>query len=156
MRVCKKLSRLLGVTLLLCVACSESHDVDRDTEGLTAGGGGDGGAGGSAKGGAGGGGGGSELDCGACAGSNIFGFALPACCTAAGKCGTDLSSFGLAACQESNAPGEVNSACPSQSIAGFLTLDGCCKPDKTCGAYDTYLGLGCVTTGEGSPSSCTP
>jgi hypothetical protein len=146
-----KLSRLLGVTLLLCVACSESHDIDRDSEGLTAGTGGEGGEGGS-----GGGGGGAELGCGTCAGSNVFGFALPGCCTDAGKCGTDLSSIGLGGCQEANAPGTVNAACPSQSIAGFLTLEGCCKPDKTCGAYDTYLGLGCVATGNGSPTSCVP
>lgn len=155
MRACMKLSRLLGVTLLLCVACSESHDVDRDTEGLTAG---TGGSGGSAKAGAGGGGtgGGTALDCGTCTGSNLFGIAFPACCTEGGKCGTDLSSFGLAGCQEANAPGSANAACPSQSIAGFLTLEGCCRPDNTCGALDTYLGLGCVSAGTATPTSCEP
>ena len=158
MRSCMQLSRLLGVTLLLCGACSESHDVDRDDEALTGGNGGDGGSGGGGAGGSskGGAGGAPALACGTCAGSNLFGIAFPGCCTDGGKCGTDLSSFGLPGCQEENAPGAANAACPSQSIAGFLTLEGCCRPDKTCGALDTYLGLGCTSTGNATPTSCEP
>jgi hypothetical protein len=86
---------------------------------------------------------------------NVFGVALAGCCTADDKCGLDLASVGFGGCEESNAPGAANASCPSQTIAGILPLSGCCKPNGTCGALDTFIGLGCISLGTGA-ASCTP
>jgi hypothetical protein len=77
----------------------------------------------------------------------------PACCTPDDKCGLDLSALGLSSCAEMNAPGKADPACPSQSLLGFLTFEGCCREDNTCGAMDTFAGLGCVSSAtDGAPA----
>jgi len=168
--------RLLVVWALSCglPACTSSHDVEGSGQALTGGTGGGGvqggraasggqggrasaaGTGGRAT-GSGGRAGAAAVSCGGmtCPGSSVFGFSLSGCCTEADKCGLDLAAVGFGGCEEANAPGSANAACPSQTIAGILPLAGCCKPDRTCGALDTYLGLGCVSLGE-SAASCTP
>jgi hypothetical protein len=161
--------RMLLACVVLCgtLACVSSHDVDGSGQALSGGSGGAGGqggrssaaagTGGRAAGGAGRGGGAAAVSCGGatCAGTNIFGVALAGCCTEDDKCGVDLASVGFGACQEANAPGNANMACPSQTVAGILPLSGCCKPDGTCGALDNLFGLGCISLGTGAPS-CTP
>lgn len=144
---------------LLC-ACVASHDVEADGQGL-----GSGGAGGSSNAGAGGSksSGGSDStgsgDCVAadCPGVSLFGAMAAGCCTADGKCGADVSGLGLGdGCAEMNAPGDPDSACPSQSLGGFFTLEGCCRPDGQCGVLDTFAGLGCTTVGATGTTSCEP
>jgi len=164
--------RMLIAYVVCCgaLACTSSHDVDGSGQALVGGTGGAGGTGGSQAGRAGiaggggrpaggsGRGGAAAVSCGgaSCAGTNIFGVALPGCCTTDEKCGVDLASVGFAAtCQEANAPGKANPACPSQTVAGILPLSGCCKPDGTCGALDNLFGLGCISVSTGAPS-CTP
>jgi hypothetical protein len=141
------------------VACSESHDVVGDGFPLTAG------SSGSAPSASGGGGGtsgqpagGAKIGkCTGCVGGNLLGILqVPACCTESSKCGLDLSAIGMTGCAEANAPGAVSTECPSQSIGGFLTFEGCCRPDKTCGALDNLLGLGCFLCDPTMAKSCTP
>lgn len=161
--------RMLIACVLFCgpLSCVSSHDVDSSGQSLVAGSGGAGGSEGGRSGVAGSGGraisaagrgGAPAVSCGgaSCNGTNIFGVALAGCCTADDKCGVDLASVGFGTtCQEANAPGKANNACPSQTVAGILPLSGCCKPDGTCGALDNLFGLGCISLGSGAPS-CTP
>ncbi len=81
-----------------------------------------------------------------CQSSMGFTGTLEACCTAAGRCGLDVSSLtGESMCAEQNAPGTQTMACPSTSVMGFLSLPGCCRPDGTCGfVIDQIAPLGCV------------
>lgn len=91
-----------------------------------------------------------------CAGGSSFLGAVPACCTTDAKCGLSLAGLGLGQCTERDAPGTLNEACPDQTIGGLLTLAGCCRPDMTCGALDTMLGLGCVALGGANTTACEP
>jgi len=185
MRVHPDFSRLLLACLLVSapVACSESHDTlpsdqlgsgDRAGRGGSSGssagrGGGSGragstaGAGGRAATGRGGssaaaGAGAATVSCGGetCTSSSVFGFTLAACCAPEDKCGLDLSVVALGSCSERDAPGRLDSACPSQTLGGLLTLMGCCRPDNTCGTMASMFGLGCVavTVGGSSATSC--
>jgi len=159
------LHRMFIACALVCcsAACSSSHDVAGSGQALAGGRGGtaaEAGRAGEASlsgGRAGSAGGSATVSCGSktCMGSNVFGVALPGCCTADGKCGLDLGSVGFGGCEEANAPGAANAACPSQTIAGILPLSGCCKPNGTCGALDTFLGLGCISLDAGA-TSCKP
>ncbi|MEB2312333.1 MAG: hypothetical protein OZ921_00735 [Sorangiineae bacterium] len=67
-----------------------------------------------------------------------------ACCTSEDACGLSVSVLASAGCQARNQPGTPDESCPAQSIQNFLTFQGCCRPDHTCGLQDTILGLGCV------------
>jgi hypothetical protein len=166
--------RMLIAYVVCCgmLACTSSHDVEASGQALFGGTGGtvstsgtggsqagrSGVAGGAGRAAGGSGGGAAAVSCGGatCPGTNIFGVALPACCTTDDKCGVDLASVGFAAtCQEANAPGNANPACPSQTVAGILPLSGCCRPDGTCGALDNLFGLGCISVSTGAPS-CSP
>jgi hypothetical protein len=99
---------------------------------------------------------GTMLSCGTCAPANLFGFLMaPACCTSNNKCGLDLSSLGSATCVEQNAAGTLDPSCPAASVMGVM-LQGCCRPDGTCGAMDTYLGLGCTAATSTETVTCTP
>jgi hypothetical protein len=40
--------------------------------------------------------------------------------------------------------GNPDPSCPTISLGGFITLDGCCMSDNTCG-YVSAIGGGCVT-----------
>jgi hypothetical protein len=101
-------------------------------------------------------GGGTMLSCGTCAPANLFGFIMaPACCTSNNKCGLDLSQLGSATCVEQNAAGTLDPSCPTASVMGVM-LQGCCRPDGTCGAMDTYLGLGCTAATSTETVTCTP
>lgn len=75
------------------------------------------------------------------------------------ECGLSAASVGIAECLPLNAPGAADASCPTVTIAGFLQLQGCCGVDGTCGALDTFLGLGCAKVAS-SPNamtvSCTP
>ena len=151
---------LVSAFWLAVAACSESHDTA--PVGSAAGGQGGGAAqaaggraataGAGGKGGSPGGGQGSG--CGACVGTNLFGFALPACCTTESKCGFDLTAVGLP-CLEAHAAGNLDSQCPDQMLVGF-TFKGCCRPDKTCGALDTMVGLGCASIPGVTTTECVP
>ena len=154
---------LLGVCVWLSVlaACTQSHDVERLEQAGQAGTGGRGGGGaGGARAGTGGGGAGSAQDetCETgCSGASLLGFPVPGCCTDDDKCGLDIGGLGLGeGCAELNAAGTPNDACPSQSLGGFLTLAGCCRPDGTCGVLDTVVGLGCTSAGAQDVTSCEP
>jgi hypothetical protein len=91
---------------------------------------------------------------------------LEACCTTAGKCGVDISSFsGQASCAQQNAPGNQTMACPSTSLMGIATIPGCCGADGVCGLVIMQLApLGCVHASDlgslvsvpGPPMRCTP
>ena len=162
-------------------ACSESHDVVGAQQPLVAGSGsaagvraGRAGAGGigvavagaggiGAVAGRGGAGAvGTSGACGAtCADGSLLGLiAVPACCTAAKKCGLDVSSLGLTVtgCLEQHAAGTLDAACPSGSVTMGQTLQGCCRPDGTCGLMDVDngLGLGCAAVSAGAPATCRP
>lgn len=160
------LRRMLVAWVLVwgSAACTSSHDVESSGQALVGGRGGSGGGGaagqaaraGSSASSAGRGGGNATLSCAGktCMGGNVFGVALPGCCTADDKCGIDLAAVGFGGCEEANAPGAANAACPSQTIAGILPLSGCCKPNGTCGGLDTFVGLGCISVS--GAASCTP
>jgi hypothetical protein len=156
--------RCIGVVFAASVGlsgCVASHDVAGQDQGLspdgsTAGSAANGGAGGTRSAG---GSGATSVSCGSdkCPGGNVFGQALPGCCTSDNKCGMDVASLGFGAgCAEMNAPGAVSAACPSQNLGGFLPLDGCCRPDGTCGVLDTFAGLGCTNVGATQTTRCTP
>lgn len=152
------------VSAALCVlgACVESHDIEAPgaagSGGNVArgGSGGRSGSGGRATSGSGGSGtGNTSIECGGetCSGSAFFG--MP-CCTDDDKCGIDVSSFGLGmGCNEMNAPGTADASCPGMNLAGFFMLEGCCRPDGTCGVLDTFAGLGCTALG-GQAMTCDP
>lgn len=81
------------------------------------------------------------------------------CCTENNECGLTAAALGVSTCAPLNAPGTADGNCPSVSIAQGFTLGGCCTPDGTCGALDTFLGLGCVavpTGTNGQTVSCAP
>lgn len=152
------------IAVAVLSACTESHDVDEpggSDEGGSGGSRAQSGASGAGRGGSGnsnpGGSGASTapMECGgtACT-ANAF---LPACCTSDEKCGLSLSGFGLGeGCSEMNAAGAADTACPGQNLGGFLQLDGCCRPDGTCGVLDTFAGLGCASLGTEMAMRCEP
>jgi hypothetical protein len=79
---------------------------------------------------------------------------LTECCTFAGRCGVDFSSFGsilgiAPVCQQFNQPGTIDYSCPSTGTlvgAGAPDFPGCCRPDGTCGVAlnNSLVSLGCV------------
>jgi hypothetical protein len=143
--------------------CIQSHDVEPTDDGGNGGGragtggrGGNGGSGGRAGAGGSPNMGNESCETG-CSGTSMFGVTVPGCCTDNDKCGLDIAGLGFGeGCAELNAPGTANDACPSQSLGGFLTLAGCCKPDGTCGVLDSFVGLGCTSTGAAEGTSCEP
>jgi hypothetical protein len=140
---------LVFAAWLAVTACSESHDTAPASGDAAGQGSGAAGQGGSP-------GGGQGSGCGACTGTNLFGTTVPGCCTSDSKCGFDLTAAGFPVCLEANAPGNLDSRCPDQTLAGILPLKGCCRPDKTCGALDTTLGFGCATLPGVTATSCVP
>jgi hypothetical protein len=73
-------------------------------------------------------------------GTDIPGFA---CCKdpANSVCGlVELA----ATCLELNQAGRLEPGCPSLPNTPLGTLPGCCRPDNTCGVYDSNLGFGCA------------
>ena len=144
----------------VCAACTASHDVEANGQTSAGGSADSASAGSSARAGSGASAGAGAASCGDasdCEDANLFGTPVPGSCTSDGKCGMDLSGFGLGTgCAELDAPGVQDSACPSQSIGGFFTLQGCCRPDGTCGAMDTFVGLGCTSAAPGDAVSCEP
>lgn len=69
----------------------------------------------------------------------------PPCCTDDDRCGLDFSALGLAECLEHDAPGPVDSACPSASVFGLLQFPGCCARGGVCGRLiEAFFPLGCV------------
>ena len=152
-------------------ACTKSHDVLAAgqslaaTPGNTAGSGASGsGAGGSGLGTGGAGGKGSagsaSAACDSCQAGGISGIiTLPPCCAknAAGAdvCGLDVSQvLKSASCLERNAPGTADTTCPISTQMMGITLQGCCRPDGTCGSMDTFLGLGCTPNADGTKKAC--
>lgn len=138
---------LVSAVWLAVTACSDSHDTA--LAGSEAGGAATAGKGGAL-------GGGQGSGCGMCSGTNLFGTTVPGCCTSDSKCGFDLTAAGFPVCLEANAPGNLDSQCPDQTLAGVIPLKGCCRPDKTCGALDTTLGFGCASLPGVTATTCVP
>ena len=69
------------------------------------------------------------------------------CCTTAGACGSKSTFLFGAACVERRGPILAASTdCPAESI-DFLDLEGCCRPDGSCGlSVDAVpnFDLGCI------------
>ena len=68
-----------------------------------------------------------------------------ACCVGT-QCGAS-STRSADKCLEKNQPGSFDPTCPSQTI-DVMTLKGCCKPNGSCGVFDTVMGFGCVDPGQ--------
>lgn len=151
----------------LGAACTKSHDVGLESASLLGGSGamtasagrsaGRGGGMAPRAGGPAAGTGVTTQGCGNCPAGNLLGFVMvPACC-AGTKCGLDISTLGLGSgCSESNAPGQADPSCPGSTVGGFAQLEGCCRPDGTCGALDTFLGLGCAVDSSQPVTPCKP
>ena len=98
--------------------------------------------------------------CDSCQAGGISGIiTLPPCCAknAAGAdvCGLDVSQvLKSASCLERNAPGTADTTCPISTQMMGITLQGCCRPDGTCGSMDTFLGLGCTPNADGTKKAC--
>ena len=97
----------------------------------------------------------------------------PACCTADGtgqagnklelagrqphKCGTDLSQYSSAltgVCLQLNQPGTLDKNCPdvANPTQGQPDMKGCCTDEGFCGAFESFLPLGCEYPGaRGKP-----
>jgi hypothetical protein len=76
--------------------------------------------------------------------SSMFGDTAP-CCTDDGFCGLDTSALGVEGCVERDAPGELDSSCPSANILGFVELPGCCARGGKCGHLIRMLfPVGCL------------
>ena len=99
---------------------------------------------------------GTGAGCNQCTGSSVMGMTVPPCCTPDNKCGLDLASLGFGGCVEKDAPGNPDANCPPVDITGFITLDGCCRADGTCGSIDTFLGLGCTLNMNDQSIPCNP
>jgi hypothetical protein len=67
-----------------------------------------------------------------------------ACCTANDKCGQTNSA---GKCMEQNAPGELDSKCPTVDV-DFMGMNypqmGCCTPKGKCGGLFMQVGYGCL------------
>lgn len=66
-----------------------------------------------------------------------------ACCDVDGGCGLTTGFLG-GVCTPPNRPGGVDSTCPALQLPGGPTLQGCCTPAGTCGAFDRFGDLGCI------------
>ena len=87
-----------------------------------------------------------------CTAPAILGFfPLTACCAPGNRCGVDLTAFG-SGCVEQNAPGNLDSSCPADD----LSQPGCCRPVGVCGIVDSFANLGCIDSGTGVTTRCTP
>lgn len=67
-----------------------------------------------------------------------------------------VETLGVGECLELEAPGTPNPSCPGATIASFIPLEGCCRPEGICGVQDTLLGLGCANISGGNATRCTP
>jgi hypothetical protein len=47
-------------------------------------------------------------------------------------------------CIALNQPGRLDMSCPSAQNTPLGVLPGCCRPDNTCGVYDSVIGFGCA------------
>lgn len=97
------------------------------------------------------------------------GLPLMGCCLPDDSCGiatTALSGvFAIeGGCQGYDQPGTFDTQCPEVRVPLHQSLEGCCRPDGTCGNDLTGLGLGCVrgtagmfgTVGGGVGPFCSP
>lgn len=155
------LRTLFLALVIVAGGCSKSHDVELDGSGLDGSGpdaggtGGEGGEGGAGSGGEGGTGGAvPECVVSECDPAPDLPLPIPidTCCTAQELCGLSTAFIGGGECLERDAPGTMDSSCPSRSMMG-LTAAGCCKEDGTCGVMDTFIGFGCIDF-MGSGQAC--
>jgi hypothetical protein len=152
----------IGMLVVLgsSVGCVESHDVEpagQAGSSSQAGSGGRSGSGGARAGSGGSGGQANPSETVSCGGNECPASQLyMSCCTDDDECGVEFAALGTG-CLAMNAPGEADSSCPSQTlIGGFITLEGCCRPDGTCGGLDIYTGLGCTNAASTETVSCDP
>jgi hypothetical protein len=73
-------------------------------------------------------------------GTDVPGFA---CCKDPANSVCGLVEF-AATCLELNQPGRLEQSCPALPNTPLGTLPGCCRPDNTCGVYESDLGFGCA------------
>lgn len=91
----------------------------------------------------------------------LIGIEPTSCCTEDDKCGLEIQDAG---CMERDQEGTITDECSGVSLGGFISLDGCCRPDGTCGIMDDMIGYGCTNAlsmlglgggGEGGePETC--
>jgi hypothetical protein len=74
------------------------------------------------------------------AGTVIVGYA---CCVNPHLSICGLVQFG-STCRELDQPGKLDPTCDLPLGDPLGTHPGCCRPDKTCGVFESDLGLGCT------------
>jgi hypothetical protein len=78
-----------------------------------------------------------------------------ACCATTDVCGLQTPLAEGCLLPEPNAG--VDPSCPSFTIPGIgLTMQGCCAPGGECGAFDDFMGLGCIKRADlgEAPEAC--
>lgn len=73
-------------------------------------------------------------------GTDIPGFA---CCSDPVNSACGLVELAVT-CIELNQPGRLEPSCPALPNTPLGPLQGCCRPNNTCGVYDSVIGFGCA------------